>query len=114
MGKNQIHQCDRKKLAIGAFISGIISFIGSFTIGVLPLFSSRVVEFHQENLWLYPLYFFLFPFLSILGIVLGIIARKSSKKILAIMGILFGIIGWIFLLFAYFISILYVGLSHMQ
>ncbi len=105
---NQTNKIDQKDKAITSFTIGIIGIILSLLSpytwpgffekiimpGALPIFLAWILLF----LWRYG--FILIFFLSLFGIFLGIKVMKSSKKMIAILGLVLCVIELIFSLFS--------------
>jgi uncharacterized membrane protein len=87
-----IQQSNQKKKAITSIIIGIFSFLPIITLKflmglILSLLKPTPVLPLNLQIFLF-IIFFVIPFISIIGLILGILALKSPQKKLAIVGII--------------------------
>jgi len=89
--KEEKGKADREGLAIGSFVFGIITVITSHSSFLTLLKSISFLNYLLFSSADYGLFFFL---MGIIGLILGIIGLKlSKKKIFAVLGIILNIIG---------------------
>ena len=110
MIKNQSAQpspAQPKRMAIASVILGIVNLLGGLARFLHGEIGAYLFDYYS---WQYQVYFSIFIPLAIIGLILGIISQKSSKK-LGKIGIVLSAVALLILLFWYF---LYLGFSHMQ
>ncbi len=98
---NQRSKLDQKGKAVTSLVLGFIALI---SIWLLSLLQELLPQLRKDLVVI--TYYILFAFISMGGVILGILALKSTKKMLAILGIIFSLISLVILT-----GILLTGLS---